>query len=357
MGELSQEVEKLNAPAIDDGLLCPKCGYDMRIDTGERCSECGEIIDRAALAVSGFPWAHRRTIGRIAGYLKTFWLVSIGSRRLKNEASKPQDLGAARVFAWINGTLMATVFIGIFISAAVESRGLSFMAVHPPELFARVKTSRWVHDLQVPWSSGTTLWPVMPLMLVGLGFYLTGVQRRLFRVAELSTTRRERAEAIGWYASAPLVWWPLALGVITIMYLPTGVSTPLVQGIIAILFLLMMARVWLVGSGWRRMLWVGLLAMLGSGCMFLAWLGIEAAELYGRHPARISVVWALGVVGVGLPLLRCAQWSARVKHRGGEYMMLDIPYLLGLWLVGIVVLLGVLPWCIGFVWLVIDSFL
>jgi hypothetical protein len=283
-------------------------------------------------------------------------MVSVGSRGLKNEAARPQDLWGAKVFARVNGVILSTTFIAVFVMWAVEE-GLSFMAVYPPDAFFGPRTSKWMYDVLVPWCNGATLWPVMPAMLGMVGFYLTGVQRRLFRMRESSAVMRERGEAIACYAGAPVVWWPVGMGIVTILYLPTEVSVPVVQRIIMGVFLFIIAYLCFNARSGRLLLWIPLLGLLCAGCVMLASMAIDAAELYGRHPARITVVGALTVVLVALPLVRSAQWSARVKHRGGEHMMLDIPHLLGLWVMGVVVLLGILPWCIGFVWLVIDSFL
>src|SRR5688572_5228468 len=165
MGETIKELSAADASGSDEGLLCPKCGYDLRINTGEQCSECGEVIDREALRVSGFPWAHRGTVGWIKAYFMTVWLVSVGSRQLKNEAARPQDLRGAKIFARVNAVIVAAMFLGVLVIAAMESKGLSFMAVYPPDGFWGRNKSQWYFDLVVPWSNGATLWPVMPVML------------------------------------------------------------------------------------------------------------------------------------------------------------------------------------------------
>src|SRR4051794_13275118 len=76
--QLRQSGRGPDAPS-DPGrsLLCPGCGYDLRGTIGGRCSECGLEIDRAALERSGFPWAHRASLGRVRAFLKTVWLVTV----------------------------------------------------------------------------------------------------------------------------------------------------------------------------------------------------------------------------------------------------------------------------------------
>src|SRR5687767_11785601 len=106
-----------SAPAVGDvSLVCPRCGYDLRGATTDQCSECGLVVDRAAAAVSGVPWAHRRTIGRLRAFLKTVWQVTWDSRRLRHEMAKPQDAGDAARFRRVNATLLA---VTLLIVAAV----------------------------------------------------------------------------------------------------------------------------------------------------------------------------------------------------------------------------------------------
>jgi hypothetical protein len=63
------------------------------------------------------------------------------------------------------------------------------------------------------------------------------------------------------------------------------------------------------------------------------------------------------VAGVAWPALRLAQWSVRVGYAGADTPMVTMPVLLGLWLGNILFWLALLPWCIGFNALVIDSLL
>ena len=38
-----------------------------------------------------------------------------------------------------------------------------------------------------------------------------------------------------------------------------------------------------------------------------------------------------------------------------ERTVIDVPHLLALWSLGLIVWLLVLPWCVGFLWIVMDS--
>jgi hypothetical protein len=57
-----------------------------------------------------------------------------------------------------------------------------------------------------------------------------------------------------------------------------------------------------------------------------------------------------------LTLLRIVQWILRVRDLDFEYTLLIGPQLIGLWLFAFLLDLGIFPWCIGLVYLAIDSF-
>ncbi|MGA2496202.1 MAG: hypothetical protein ABSH20_00585 [Tepidisphaeraceae bacterium] len=282
----------------DDPPLCPNCGYDLRGFHAERCSECGHTIDWAALAVSGFPWAHRQRIGRVRAYLRTLWLVIVNSRRLQHEAVKPQLLADARIFRRSTAIIVAAVLVGVFAVVAVSQKGLVFMAVQPEPFQVNASPSRWMYDLTVPWSAGATLWPVIPACLILLAFALASAVRSLFRIPSASARQQDRAAAISCYAIATLVgclpialWW----------------------------------AIWLYGEKENR---------FGRPVLF----------------AAAGALWLLLTIG------RILQWVSRSSHCGIGGMLVALIKLLGLWGLCIVVLLGVLPWCVGFLWIIADSF-
>lgn len=287
----------------DEPLICPNCGYDLRAAVDGRCSECGLVIDSETLRTSGFPWAHRRERGRVRSYLKTVLLVIGGSRSIAYEAARPQEPRDARSFRIVTAVLLTMALLTVWWLLLFLNDGYGAMAVQPEAFRGMNVPNKWLQDVLVPWSAAVTLPVVMPVMLVGLAFHLTGAHRRMFRLRGRSPRLRERARAIANYASAalllilpPVMWWYVVeLFARTRQYPRTMLDTALLPA-------------WLL-------------------------LGIAAF----------------------VPVLRIVQWSMRVRHAGAERAVIDVPYLLALWSLALVVWLLLLPWCVGFLWIVWDS--
>jgi hypothetical protein len=334
-------------------LLCPSCGYDLRASSPGRCSECGEEIDISALSASHFPWVQRKSIST---YAKTIWLLTIASRTLRYEHARPQALKDARRFAWMTAGILIAFLLSHFAVMVSVRKDLSFMAVHPPPMYSNVKAT-WSDDLLVPWSAGATIWPVMPMMLIFLGITLSRAHQRLFRMPNVSVSRQERATAIGDYAGGTVALWAIAGVLLILLYLPTEVSTPIVQATIAVIFAFITARLCVRVRSWKLLIWIPLLWVLCLGLAVLSEILIGWAEMYGRHPMRISIAGLLLLAAIFIPALRIEQWSLRVKHAGLERALLDVPHLFALWLLAIIGWLAVVPWCIGLIWIAIDSFL
>ena len=291
------------ASAADEPLICPHCGYDLRATTADRCPECGLVIDPAALRTSGFPWAHRKDLGRVRAYAQTAWLVIIDGRTIAHEAARPQDPKDARSFRRITAALVALALLAACgLLLFLEEGRVTFAAT--PGTFRGVNVpNKWLQDVVVPWSAGTTLPPVIPLMLIGLAFHFTAAHRRLFRLRSHPPRHRERAQAIAGYASAPML-------------------------------LLLLAILW----------WFAVEALVRTRHFPRTWLDVPL------FPA-----WPLLAAAVLASILRITQWSMRVRHAGLERTLIDVPYLLALWSLGLIVWLLLLPWCVGFLWIVLDS--
>jgi hypothetical protein len=288
----------------DDAPLCPHCGYDLRGHRAERCSECGHVIDWKALQSSGFPWAHRRRIGRVRAYVTTVWLISILSRKLRYEAARPQRARDGRSFRSITACILAAAFVGVFC-VVVGGHGLVLFAIQPePPIVVGFSVPKWWTDLAVPWSAGATIPGVLPGALTLLAVHLCSAHRRLFRHKGASPGHWQRADAVASYSIAPLVWlWPALIAAAYVVY----------------------EQVW--GALWYE-------------STDAPPRGIGAAGAMGT-------LWAAWVIAI---------WSARARRAGWGSALLALPSVVILWLFGVVVCLGILPWCVGFVWIVIDSF-
>ena len=289
----------------EETLFCPGCGYDLRGSRDGPCSECGIPIDRAALSVSAFPWAHRRKIGRVRAYVRTVWQVLSDSRALAYETAKPQDPADARSFARINGALAALTLLLPFFAAMTDAGGMAFFAV-PPNDSRGPWLKEWRQDVVVPWAAGVTLWPVVTLCIVLFGFYLARAALPMFTKRGAPFVRPERAAAFALYATAPLALLPLA----AVILWGTAITMSFFQG----------APVSFE---------VGMLLTLAS-----------------------MVVATIAFVS---PCVRVGQWLARVRRAGFVTGAVGAIGLLLLWLAGAFVFFGVVPWCFGFLWLVVDS--
>jgi hypothetical protein len=301
-------------PPADLELLCPACGYDLRAATSDLCPECGLQIDRSLLQVSGVPWAHRNRIGRIAAYLKTVWLVTIGGKSLRYEASRRQDARDARRFARITALIIAVAFVSAIVGAAIVEggwtpAGLPAFAIQPSRGLPAPALPGWVQDLAIPWCAGAVLPPVLPIAAILFAFALTALPRAIFR-ASASQTAQQSAAAIASYVTSPLVFLLPAVALMFAVGLidnPAAASPP----------------------------------PAGSRPVVLL-LGILAA---------ILVLFASIAAG-----MRIVQWIMRTRHCGLGIALLGLAELLGLWVLAAVAFVGLLPWCVGYVWIVIDSF-
>lgn len=291
-------------------LLCPGCGFDLRGTSSERCGECGLAIDREALSVSGIPWAHRRRIGRVRAYLATAWQIAIDRRALRHEAAKPQDVADGRSFRRVTGSLLALNLVAAWVATLYIAGGPARFAlqVRVPDFTTGSAPESRLMDLALPWFAGMTLPGLLPVCLFMLGIWLAGAQRFIFRVNAAPLAHRLRAVALSYYTTAPL------------------------------LLLLPATACWIV---------VGVLA--------------KADRIFhGRPVPQMAIALMIAAVVLFLvgwlgAVYRIAQWLARARHCELAGAMPGVAELIGLWLLGVVVTLGLIPACIGFLWIAVDS--
>ena len=173
-------------------LRCPACDYDLRALVGERCPECGLVIDRAALAQSQIPWAHRDRLGSFRAYQRTAWLAWRHPKRLAMSAASPVDLQDARNFQRIN-------VLFVFLPGVVI--GIAYIAYYGrdyPDFGFPPAPGRFGYFLE---------WLLIAIFAGCVWLFLlavTSVAQYFFLSSGISATRRERAVALSYYASAPL---------------------------------------------------------------------------------------------------------------------------------------------------------
>lgn len=294
----------------DASLLCPACGYDLRGSDSGRCPECGLEIDRNALQTSAIPWAHRKSIGRIRAYWRTVWQITLGSRKLAHEAAKPQDPRDGAAFVRVTGVLLAILVLGLSIFIARQTEWFRIPIVIPPDMSSGgAALPRWTLDVGIPWAAGMTLWPVLVACLIAFAFHVASVQRTIFRLPRgADDEQRRRAIALGAYTSAPLVLLIPAFAI----FLAGGYAMDSTLDKV---------------SGFR---WPIMIFMALGACLIPGLFAITA--------------WRTG------------RWIMRTRHCGIGSAALAVLELLALWLAGFIILLLVIPWCVGFLWIVFDSF-
>ena len=197
------------------------------------------------------------------------------------------------------------------VAVVVYQDGIREMAVLPPSQ-ARVawRMSGWEQDLLAPWSAGILLWPVLVACPVLLAFYVAGAPASLFRTGGLAGGRAETAAAIGRYAAAPLFLVLLA----ALLIGATALAVIMVEDEVRPSLLLPV---------------IVLMIMLVAGL--------------------------LGLVALVGTVYRAGQWRARTTDHAWSTGFLAMGELLLRWVAGCVLVLGVVPWCVGFVWIVVDS--
>ena len=314
LADLDGTTENPGLMADDRAVFCPSCGYDLRGSNAERCSECGMEIDRVALKTTAVPWAYRRSIGRVRAFLKTVWLVTYDSQRIRHELIRPQDDRDARRFQYANAALLTITFLIVVAAMALWSRHLQTLVVRETSAIRVLlgqsrMMSGYQQDLHIPWSAGVTVYPMVPLYLAGLALYLCGIGRGCHRRSNRSMEVLRRARVVSIYAMAPL-------------------------------FLL-----------------------LPAALCYTAALGLDELDKKNTEKRLFDVARAIAVVltvlVTGFSLFsafrRSGEWITRASHAGSGRFFLGIAELLARSTIGIVMFLGVLPWCVGYWWIAIDS--
>ncbi len=284
-------------------LHCPQCGYNLRGIESELCPECGLAIDRAAFAESQLPWSHRKRIGYVRAYLRTLAMGLLDSKKLAMEVARPVSFRDAQKFRFI------TVLIAWIPLAALAIWGRSQLLppfqnflkqglLNIPEGFAFL----W------PWEVGAMTFGVAPLAIALFLIFMSGVASYHFHPKAVATQLQNRAIALSYYTCGPLLILSLA-----------------------VVLLLTMSRI--------------------------------AQSFPNLHGGAWKIAVATGVISAALPIITFLGWwltmlrlHRRVVHAsGGGSVVLAITLPVAWIICAAFALVGVV-WTIGFVELIIRSF-
>ena len=309
---VQEPLEVAPAPAAEEELYCPECGYNLRALQGsDRCPECGLAIDPQGFARSQVPWVHRRHLGRFRAYWRTVWLATVRPARIAAEASRRVSYVDAQRFRWVTAFVAAApVVAGLVAAMAWYGSAAIFTFVNPTAIpgWAMGGKPSPMFDVLIPWDSGATLPPVLPLAVLLVSVLVTGVSSYWFHPRSIPVVRQNRAVALGYYGCAPLAL----------------VSVPV-------------------------LLWIAVFVMEEAGLDDQAnksWAVVRVLEI-GGILSGLLVVGATWRSTMAL-LNRTTQHGA--GHRWTAGMLIPITWLL----CGAAVLFAV-PWVVGFVRLVINS--
>jgi tetracycline resistance efflux pump len=179
-------------------VFCEGCGYSLAGNVADRCPECGDPYDPAALPFARVPWLHRRRLGPIRAYLSTVRMITFSPRRFARELCRPTRISAedARKFRRVTLRIAAASFVVALASVVVL-------------------------DMWDAWafrSLARNLVTAIALVLYAVAFAVflaLATDMPVFVWKTLPTLRPHQLAPIHHYAAAPLAFMPLvALGAI-----------------------------------------------------------------------------------------------------------------------------------------------
>lgn len=206
------------APSIRIGddlpVPCPGCRYDLRHTPGDRCPECGRIIDPDTRAGrTTIPWQvarreARRWPRRFAAFWRTAWASTRHPLQLAQQAGRDIDYRSARRFQFWSVTIASLLVAPVlFLIYFQDVR----TAIYQQTTFAgfffgetpRLSAIDYVIESSIATAAGLAGW----LWL----FLATRVPSYFFQPKSLDRVHQERAVALSYYASGTVVWMALLI--------------------------------------------------------------------------------------------------------------------------------------------------
>lgn len=158
--------QDLTTPHVDTDLFCPGCRYNLRGIESDRCSECGIVVERSAIAAFSVPWERRREIGFLKAFLKTCALSIFRPGRLGDAVAGPVRYRDAQQFRWII-TLLLAVIVGYYLHNAIPPRRdpiVSWLLSNTVPLERGYKVFNIPSDLFALWITGIEARPLLGLI-------------------------------------------------------------------------------------------------------------------------------------------------------------------------------------------------
>jgi hypothetical protein len=300
----------LSSSPDDETLYCPSCSYDLRgIEGNQRCPECGLVIDREGLRRSRIPWVHRRQIGRVRAYLRTFWFATVQTKTLAGDVFRPLGYSDAKrfslvtcVLAWIAPAV--AIVIGLWQGEDILAGAFGGF---DPFRGTPGQPLTGILDIALPWAAGAAMLPVMPVCMFLFLLAVSGVPSYWFHPKRLPVVRQNRAVAVSYYASAPLALLLLAgacvLAMIPLSFRESNHSVEQIQILLGLTIasLVLMSivafyantlRLYHQATGASAGGTIGFAALLP-----LSWLAVGLLTLYG-------IPWVVGFLRLVIESLR-----------------------------------------------------
>lgn len=205
------------------GLICPKCGYDLRATESGRCNECGREFSKEDLERPGFPWARKKGAW---GYVLTAIRVMFKPWTYQYEGHKRQDFKLARGCRRISALLfgLALVVLSYVATNGLLAGGVTAGVKSPAEIVEELQLIKsslsqsypFLWEIQVAWAKAMQIPGLWEILLFIAGVDWVYAMGGMLRNRKASDIRKEQGRSMASYLSAIFFWPALAIGILII---------------------------------------------------------------------------------------------------------------------------------------------